>query len=943
VTDVAPDVWKQMLVAYLADGSSVVGALAKVGRSRKSYEAWRKKDPLWAAACDEAKLVAKRKQAEVLGTPLAAPPGSFEEFSRKYVGSRLFPHQVNMVDVVEGREPSHLHSSMIYEAGAMANRRVLINLPPNHAKALALDTRVPTPHGWSDIKSLRVGDQVFGLDGKPTTVIAKSEVFHKPTSTVSMSSGESFVASDDHLWAVMDSCRGQVRVVSTRELKPGDYLPSHSELHVEEFDPILDPYLLGVWLGDGHTSCGDITSADQEIFESFTAAGFEVASDKYKASHTTQTRCVIGLYRVLSELGIRGAKRIPEAYLFGSYEQRLALLQGLMDTDGTISVSGQAAFTNTNKNLAEGVHYLASSLGLRPRIKEGRATLQDRDCGPKWTITFTPSGLPIFRLERKLRRVVPVGDGTQGGPRLRRVESIGPAEQVPTQCITVDNDSHIFLIGTSLIPTHNTMTLSVNYVTYRICTNPNINILLISKTQEFAKKIMYGVKQRLTHPRYEALQLKYGPADGFKASADLWTANKIYLGAESRDSTSKDPTLEAIGVGGQVYGARADLILLDDVVTLSNAGAYEGQSDWIRQEVASRLGPGGQIIVVGTRVASVDLYRHLRDPDHYTDGVVPWTYLAMPAVLQYGAGEKEWETLWPASDEPFVETDEEITPGIWPRWTGPRLAQVRNEVGPRKWSLVYQQADVAEDSTFDAVCVRGSVNPNRNHGPLEDLSGWHVVMGVDPAISGQMALAVVAGNRETGEFKVLTVETLINPTPAMIKDLIIETARKYTPHEVLIEDNAFQGFLAQDEALNVGLANLGVVVRSHHTGANKTDPDFGVASLAALFGTRHNPGPGAPARHQKDNMLELPNSGYGPVKVLIEELVAWNPEVPVKRRRQDCVMALWFAVKRLREFGVGAPVNRKQASFAAGSKFTSARSKQRQMVVSLVDWERRGA
>lgn len=495
-------------------------------------------------------------------------------------------------------------------------------------------------------------------------------------------------------------------------------------------------------------------------------------------------------------------------------------------------------------------------------------------------------------------------------------------------------------------PNHaKTMTLSVGYVTYRVVMDPNINVLIISKTQEFAKKILYAIKQRLTHPRWAALQARFGPADGYKATADMWTANKIYLGAAARDSDSKDPTIEATSIGGQIYGARASLVLLDDTITLSNAGAYENQSDWIRQEVASRLGPGGQIIVVGTRVASVDLYRHLREPDHYTDGVVPWTYLAMPAVLEYGSGSGDWQTLWPVSDEPFVETDEPVATGVFPRWTGPRLSTVRNEVGPRKWSLVYQQADVAEDATFDPVCVRGSVNPNRNHGPLSDRAGWHIVMGVDPAIAGQMAVSVVAGSRETGHFKLLTMETLTNPTPAQIRELLVETARKYEPHECLIEDNAFQGFLAQDEALSLALANMGVLLKSHHTGATKTDPDFGVASMSALFGTRTNPGPGVSARHQKDNTIELCNSNYNPVKSLIEELVAWNPDQPVKRRRQDCVMALWFAVKRLREYGVGAPKGRNMSHFAKGSTFTSARSRSRQMVVDLSAWaeERRGA
>ena len=160
-------------------------------------------------------------------------------------------------------------------------------------------------------------------------------------------------------------------------------------------------------------------------------------------------------------------------------------------------------------------------------------------------------------------------------------------------------------------PNHaKTMTITVNYVTYRVVKNPNINVIVISKTQEQAKKFLYAIKQRLTHPRYADLQATFGPADGYKATADQWAANKIYLGGDIRDNDAKDPTVEAIGMGGQVYGARADLIVLDDVVTLSNSGEWAKQQEWIRQEVASRLPPGGgQLLVVGTRVSAVDLDR----------------------------------------------------------------------------------------------------------------------------------------------------------------------------------------------------------------------------------------------------------------------------------------------------------------------------------------------
>lgn len=490
-------------------------------------------------------------------------------------------------------------------------------------------------------------------------------------------------------------------------------------------------------------------------------------------------------------------------------------------------------------------------------------------------------------------------------------------------------------------PNHaKTMVLSIGYTTYRIVENPNINILLVSKTQEMAKKILYAVKQRLTHPRYSRLQARYAPIDGWKATADQWSATKVYLGGEARDSGEKDPTIEAVGVGGQIYGSRASLIILDDVVTLSNSSEFEKQNDWIRQEVASRLGPGGQIIVVGTRVAALDLYRYLRDPETYTDGTVPWTYLSMPAVLEYGAEPKDWTTLWPVTDEPFVEDDEpvEVINGkdMFPRWTGDRMNAVRNEVGPRRWSLVYQQADVPEDAVFDTLCVRGSVDGGRRVGPLPDPMGWYVICGMDPAVAGTTAVVAYAVDRQSGNRKVLDVRTIKGPTPSQIRDLIEDMTETYRPNEWVIEANAFQGFLARDEEITRYLANKGIVLRPTFTGKDKHDPDFGVASMSSLFGTRTAGAPGQPSRHQGDNLLSLPSSTAAGVKVLIEELVSWNPELPVSKRRQDTVMALWFCETRARE--VVQSTRRGSAFHANNNKFLSARARERRQVIDLTEY-----
>lgn len=930
-----------LLIEGLQAGLTVEQALAKATRSRSWYEANRRKDPFFKNRVDLVRELKKDRNP----VDRVALAGSYQEFSERFLGTRVFPHSQNVVDIIEGRDPSWVHDSFIFEKGTSGHRRLLVNLPPNFAKALALDTVVPTPHGWSTIGDLRVGDVVWGPDGKPTTVVGKSVVFHKLVSRVVVSSGESFTASDDHLWTVSDGGRGglsSARTVTTRELVPGMVLPPVAELHQDAVEFELDPYLLGCWLGDGHSSSGQLTSADPEIVEAFRAAfpGVSTVAGKTRAVRVN----VPGLFPHLSRLGVKGKKFVPEGYLHASAEQRLALLQGLMDTDGTISAVGYASFTNTNRDLSEAVLFLAASLGLRPTIREERATLNGADAGPVWRVGFTPHGVPVFRLPRKLARISPVQDGTQGGPRLRRIVSVEPAELVPTQCITVDNDSHLFLIGKSLVPTHNSMTVTIGYATYRICRDPNVRIIVVSKTQALARKFLGAIQSRLTHPNYKDLQLAFGPQDGFKATADQWSADRMFLGGEVRDPQEKDPTVEALGFGSQIYGARADLIILDDVVTLSNAAEYEKQMDWIRQEVASRLGPGGVLLVIGTRVAPVDLYRELRNPDHYTDGRSPWTYLAMPAVLDTGTGDPEtWTTLWPKSDRPFDEGDEVDEDGLFDRWTGERLHTVRNEVGPNKWSMVYQQLDVSEDATFDPIAVRGCVNGFRKPGPLHpgapgypvDTDGFYTICSLDPAMSGGVAACAYAVDRVSKKRYVLDIRVLPGATTPQLQSLVHEFADKFRPQEFVIETNAMNLYVYQDPVITDYLRARGIVLKPHYTGNNKVDPNLGVASMGPLFGTVSQRGDGRGVKHDGNGLIELPDQNYPGIKSLIEQLVTWVPNKRGSKLKQDAVMAMWFCETRAREVIMSASSDQ---WFTAGGGFTSQRDMERRQVIALDEW-----
>ena len=445
------------------------------------------------------------------------------------------------------------------------------------------------------------------------------------------------------------------------------------------------------------------------------------------------------------------------------------------------------------------------------------------------------------------------------------------------------------------------MTISIDYVTYRIATDPNVRIKLVSKTQAMAKDFLGAVKQRLTNPTWAELQRRYAPVEGYKATAERWTQDAIYI---ERDSGEKDPTVQALGIGGQIYGARADLIILDDCVTLANAGEYEKQLRWIQQEVLTRVGPTGKILVVGTRVDPMDLYREIRNPERYPDGKSPWTYLAMPAVLEFHDEAKDWVTLWPKSDRPWPreEAAEADSKGLYRRWDGPELRKRRGMLDPKTWAMVYQQQDVESTAIFSPECVRGSVNALRQVGPLNPLvpghpqvSSQYIVAAMDPAMSGDTFSVVMAGDRNTGQRYLLEASRMPSPTPQQIRDLIFGWTEKYQPKVWVIEKNAFQLFLTQDEQINKFLASRGIRLVQHYTGNNKMDAEFGVASMAPLFGQQDKDN-----KFMKGtNLLELPRADNEHIKALVEQLITWSAGT---KNKQDGPMALWFAETQMRDY-----------------------------------------
>ncbi len=370
-------------------------------------------------------------------------------------------------------------------------------------KALALDTPIPTLYGWSTMGLLCVGDVVFDEVGQPCSVVAVTEVMYKrPCYAVRFSDGSVITADTEHEWLTDTHAsrksagrykgtgrlgnryqcerRSFATVKTTAEIATtmlyGNRELNHSidvcqPLRCPNADLPIGPYTLGAWLGDGVSTYARITCADTEILDNIIMEGYGVelckqisqageyaifvpgkrrARDERTGQYTSEDG---NLLVELRRLGVLGNKYIPAAYLRASIAQRWALLQGLMDTDGTASERGICEYCTTNKALAEGVFELCASLGIKATLREGRAKLYGKDCGPKYRVCFT-AYTPVFRVARKAARQH-IG-GNQKNRQLRRyIESVTPVPSVPVRCIEVDSPSHLYLAGRTMIPTHN--------------------------------------------------------------------------------------------------------------------------------------------------------------------------------------------------------------------------------------------------------------------------------------------------------------------------------------------------------------------------------------------------------------------------------------------------------------------------------------------------------
>ncbi|MGH7474137.1 MAG: LAGLIDADG family homing endonuclease, partial [Candidatus Methylomirabilales bacterium] len=353
-------------------------------------------------------------------------------------------------------------------------------------KLLRMDEPIPTPSGWTTMGALQVGDKVMDEHGQPCRVIGAYD-----TETPEMayrftfSDGATIESGSEHLWVTWTHAerksylrrasragfpedwagrpaRSTQEIVDTvRYGTRGDRnhcIPTAEPLELPEGDLPIEPYLLGYWLGDGASAGASFTCGDLDrphLQAAIVAAGYEIG--RTRPSDPITFGVTGGLYVDLKALGLLKNKHTPGPYLRGSASQRLAVLAGLMDSDGYADKeSANVEFSSTNPRLVLDVFELAVSLGQKPSIGHGRATINGRDCGDKWRVTWRPTINP-FRLARKVERFRPPGAQSLRN-RHRMIVSVEPVESVPMRCISVDSPNSMYLASRWMIPTHNTYT-----------------------------------------------------------------------------------------------------------------------------------------------------------------------------------------------------------------------------------------------------------------------------------------------------------------------------------------------------------------------------------------------------------------------------------------------------------------------------------------------------
>ena len=388
-----------------------------------------------------------------------------------------------------------------------------IHMPARVGKLISDDTPVFTKDGWKRHGELKLGDKVVGSDGKYTSVICVHPKYHT-THTVTLSDGTEIDCHYRHEWTVYDKKRGIWQTLETKDIIGNEkfndryryYLPKRPIMEGQKKELRVHPYVLGAWLGDGTNRKPMITEpkCDHGIIRKVVDCGYEIS---HQYIHKTTGVITTSFNRkMVDDLRSYGMcyytsdceKHIPEEYLMASIDQRLELLAGLLDTDGTLCRKERRyQFSTVNERLRDDFVDLLSTFGWRASVVRYEPQVSTSGIigrQPVYVIGFNPNmNIPCVIERKKLYEF--------SDQKRLSIRSIRKSDKKQGNCITVANNDGIYLVGRHMIPTHNTQIITLG-MSWHCCRNTEKSNLYCSYKEDAGGAFLDGVKEIWTDPIY---------------------------------------------------------------------------------------------------------------------------------------------------------------------------------------------------------------------------------------------------------------------------------------------------------------------------------------------------------------------------------------------------------------------------------------------------------
>lgn len=513
--------------------------------------------------------------------------------------------------------------------------RLMLTVPPRHGKQLAHGTPIFTPNGWVNHGDLRPGDKLYGIHGQEITVVAIGDE-SKSTRVVRFTNGDEITCHSNHEWPLIEGRSKKYSVFETCEI--GNLWSgtkgsrgSRALYHVPLVGPIVgreaelpsDPYAFGIWLGEGSEE-----------------------------------------------------KKIPVEYLTAPIGQRLELLAGIIDSDGSVDRDKRVRISTTSIDICTGVQCLLSGLGIRYSLYEQEPKMSSSGIqGRKkvYQISFSPhidvpTRLPIKKVFPGKRRMVAIES-----IRMNENETMG-------RCIQVSAEDGIYLAGKTFIPTHNSELASRRFPAYALGRYPDMSIISTSYSADLSSRMNRDVQRIIEDDRYGTL---FSGTKLYGKNIRTVSSGAYLRNSDIFEVVGRKGVYKSAGVGGGITGMGGDCLIIDDPfknrAEADSPTIRENIWDWYTSSFYTRKSPGGGILLINTRWHTDDLSGRLLAMENGDK----WRVVNFKAIA--------------TEDEEHRKAGEPLHPE---RYDLGELLSIKATIGSRDWSALYQQEPVPDGGSI---------------------------------------------------------------------------------------------------------------------------------------------------------------------------------------------------------------------------------------------------